>query len=377
MSSDYRLEIHSGKKGLEVLLSDWLIMVERLAQSTPSHFPYWYAAFLARPDANNIEVYFISIYRGSQLAAVFPVGRKRARRFNLVELTMPISEDLGIFPDAVVAHEEDHTRVFAFFLKAMKSHPALKWDVLVVRDTLYESHISKCLRGAHRYLTSSKQTGKCNYIRIDPFRDKHLVLSKNFRANLRKAKNLMHKNGQVEFECISDLPSVEEALSAFIGLEASGWKGKSQHDKQQYYAGSALALNESKLVFHQNLVRALAISGYVDVYKLLLNGKVVSLNIAVVLNKACYLLKITYDETYAKLSPGNVLLEKIIQHHALHTNVSHINLVSDYNWHKAWKPSSLDYVTYHCFNSTLKGATYRLGKQFQALLSRSKSPTEK
>ena len=377
MAADYRLEIHSGKSGLELLTSDWRTLIESLADPGPSHFPSWYAAFLARPDATDTAVFFISIYRGRKLVAVFPVGRKRTRRFNLVELTLPVSEDLNIFPDAVVGRDEDHASIFRFFLKAMKSHPELKWDVLVVHNTLQESHISKCLSGIQRLLTMHTRTGQCNYIRVDQFTDNQVVLSKNFRANLRKAKKLMENAGTVEFDCVSDQPSVVDAFSAFVDLEASGWKGKSQHSKQQYYPGNALALNKSKLSFHQDIVRALAKDGYVEAYKLLLNGKIIGLDIAFVLNNTCYLLKVAYDETYAKFSPGNLLLKMIIEHHAQDTNVSTINLISEYNWHSAWKPSKLEYVTYHCFNSTLRGITYFIGKYIQAALSRLKSPTEK
>jgi CelD/BcsL family acetyltransferase involved in cellulose biosynthesis len=375
--SDYRLEIHSGKKGLEYLFSDWLAMAECLEHPGPSHFPSWYTAFLARPDAADTAVFFITIYRGSRLVAVFPVGIKRTRRFNLVELTVPVNEMLDVLPDAVVGRDEDHSGIFRFFLKAMKFHPEIKWDVLVVSGTLQDSHISKCLRGVQRQLTMHTQTGYCNYIRVDQFKDKQAVPSRNLRANLRKAKNQIEKTGSLEFDCVSDLPAVMEAVSAFVDLEASGWKGMSQHNKQQYYAGSALALNESKLSFHQDIARAFAKDGYVEAYKLLLDGKIISLDIAVILGSTCYLLKIVYDESYAKFSPGNLLLKMIIEHHVQDANVSTINLISEYSWHSAWKPSKLEYVTYQCFNSTLSGVTYFIGKHIQAALSRLKSPTEK
>jgi len=375
--SDYRLELHSGKTGLNYLFDDWLALAKNLTHSKPSHFPYLYAAFINRPDAHDKHITFVAIYRDSQLAAIFPVGCKQFRRFNLVELSIPVAEELDIFPDVILGVAEDSAAVFKFFLKAMRAQKDMKWDVLVVRNTLSNSHISNCIQSSKHILSKHEFSGHCNYIKTEQFRDQQTFLSKNFRSNLRKARNLLDKAGKAEFECVSDFSSVIQAFKIFVDLEASGWKGETRHDKQHYYAGSAMKLNKSKLSFHRDLVSAFASHGCVEIYNLLLNGEVIGTNLGIVINNTCYLLKIAYNETYAKLSPGTLLLEWIIQHHIQGAKVSTINLVSDYQWHKVWKPSQLNYASYQCFNSTWKGTAYGISKYLQSVLRRLKNPTEK
>jgi len=371
MSPDYRLEIHPGRQGLSYLFNDWLAMAENLSDPMPSHFPYWYTAFINRPDTVDTQIFFITIYRDLKLAAIFPVGCSDFRRFRLVELSIPITDALNIFPDVIVGNDENPALVFRFFLKAMKTQQDIKWDVLVVRNTLTDSHISNCIRGSKRILSMHKNTGRCNYIQIDQFRDQQYFLSKNSRANLRKARNRLDNAGTSAFECVSDSQSVRKAFKTFMKIEATGWKGKTSHDKQRYGEGGAVLLNESKLIFYQELVGTLARHGYVGIYNLILNGETIGSQIGIVLGSTCYLLKIAYNETYEKLSPGNLLLEQVIQHHAQGTRISTVNLVSDYTWHNMWKPSHLDYVTYHCFNSSWKGAVYGITMHLHSLLHRS------
>jgi hypothetical protein len=72
----------------------------------------------------------------------------------------------------------------------------------------------------------------------------------------------------------------------------------------------------------------------------------------------CYLLRTAYDDGHARLSPGSLLLDCVIQHHAEKSDTTTITLFSDYKWQDAWKPQRKDYVSYHCFNNTFAGLTY-------------------
>ncbi len=60
-----------------------------------------------------------------------------------------------------------------------------------------------------------------------PFDETFSALSKNFRGNLRKARNKLAKLEGVEFVSARGPEELASALEVFLDVEASGWKGAS------------------------------------------------------------------------------------------------------------------------------------------------------
>jgi hypothetical protein len=357
-AKNYRLGIYSGGKGLDELFNDWVELTERLEHATPSHFPEWYRAFLRRPDVHGTIVHFIAIYDGAVLAAVFPVGVKRFRRFNLVELSIPLNIDLNSVPDVVIGAHESHAEIFNFFMRNLKTVRGFRWDVLVVGKTLSDSHIAKCIDSLNQFTTTRRHVGSCCYFDADGSQDDSLRFSKKVRANLRNARNRLESAGLFEFEIVTEPAAVMEAFSAFAEIEKTGWKAQERHGKSDYYAGSAIGLNPSKFGFYRDVIEAFADRGFVQIFKLTLDGRPIAVMIAAVLCGKCYLMRTAYDDKHARLSPGSLLLDFAILHHVQEPRTSSVVLFSDFGWLDAWKPLRHDYVSYNCFNRNFAGMTY-------------------
>jgi len=355
---DYRIEIHSGAQGLDALFDDWMALVSRLDYATPSHLPDWYRAFLRRPDAVGSRVAFVAIYDGGVLAAVFPVGVRRFRRFDLVELSIPINVEANSTPDIVIGPGEDHGELFRIFLRRSRTIPGFAWDVLVVGKTLADSNVAKCIESAKRFTTTRRHAGYCCFFNVDGLGESGLRLPKGVRSRLRSATNKLEAAGAFEFEIVTDPGAAMDAYTAFADLEMSGWKAHRQHGKDDYNAGSAVSLNPSKYGFFRDLVQSFSERGYLQVFVLKLNGRPIAIIIAVVLCGRCYMMRTAYDAAHASLSPGTLLLGFALQHHARAADTSRIVLFSDFKWFDAWKPLRQEYVSYHCFNGTAAGMIY-------------------
>jgi CelD/BcsL family acetyltransferase involved in cellulose biosynthesis len=64
--------------------------------------------------------------------------------------------------------------------------------------------------------------------------------------------------------------------------------------------------------------------------------KTIGAHYAVRLNRTLFLLKIGYDEAYSACSPGNLLLEKTVEHVSKSGELDEINCVADCAWHRSW-----------------------------------------
>ena len=62
-----------------------------------------------------------------------------------------------------------------------------------------------------------------------------------------------------------------------------------------------------------------------------------------------------YSNIFAKLSPGNLLTEYVINHYLAETNIRFINLISNSKWRDSWHPSKTEVVTCYVFNRSILG----------------------
>jgi CelD/BcsL family acetyltransferase involved in cellulose biosynthesis len=112
---------------------------------------------------------------------------------------------------------------------------------------------------------------------------------------LRRQRNRLAGHGAVRFEVARTREQVAPALEIFLGLEASGWKGK---------RGTALIQDPGDAGFIRRAVPALAETGQCEIVTLRAGNTPVAA--AIVLRHAAraFYFKLGIDERFAKFSPG-------------------------------------------------------------------------
>ncbi|MBP0614814.1 GNAT family N-acetyltransferase [Jiella sp. KSK16Y-1] len=121
------------------------------------------------------------------------------------------------------------------------------------------------------------------------------------RRELQRQRRLLEAHGPVQLRVSRDPPCVRAALEAFLTLEASGWKGK---------ARSAMVLDRYRAAFAREAVNALAEQGRARIYSLLVGERPVASLVLLVQAGQAFAWKTAYDESFAKASPGQQLVDE-------------------------------------------------------------------
>jgi CelD/BcsL family acetyltransferase involved in cellulose biosynthesis len=123
--------------------------------------------------------------------------------------------------------------------------------------------------------------------------------SRRARHELRRLERRLAENGRLEYRELQNRDDAAQWIDAFLELESRGWKGK---------RGSALACRATDRRFFVQWTTEAARRGRLMMLALAVGGRTVAMKCNVLAGAGAYAFKITYDEDYARYSPG-VLLE--------------------------------------------------------------------
>ncbi|HEY0715648.1 MAG TPA: GNAT family N-acetyltransferase [Polyangia bacterium] len=184
-------------------------------------------------------------------------------------------------------------------------------------------------------------------------------LSRTFRNNLSKAANKLSKSASVEVSVSTgSQASAKEDLQAFLQVEASSWKGDT---------GTAILRSTALTAFYTTLVERLAAAGWLEWHVLRAEGRMIAGNLAVTLGTGTVIWKLGYDQDYARMSPGSLLLERVVMHaHERHGGAwggGEINLVTNYDWYDNWNMRRRRYETLRVYAGGLINNVFRYWPQ--------------
>jgi hypothetical protein len=119
------------------------------------------------------------------------------------------------------------------------------------------------------------------------------------RKELRRQRHRLAEAGALTIDVATHASAIGDALSDFLRLEARGWKGR---------AGTAAAENETVRRFIASAVAALAGEGKARIDRLRVGGSAVAAVVTLRSGATAWTWKIAYDETFARASPGVLLM---------------------------------------------------------------------
>jgi len=126
------------------------------------------------------------------------------------------------------------------------------------------------------------------------------MLSGRRGSDLRRARRHAERIGEVAYEIRSPAPEeLEPLLAVAIDVEAAGWKSRE---------GSALRSDARRLAFFRGYARGAAARGELRLCLMRIGGRAAAMQLAVEWRERLWLLKIGYDETFKRCSPGMLLL---------------------------------------------------------------------
>jgi CelD/BcsL family acetyltransferase involved in cellulose biosynthesis len=130
------------------------------------------------------------------------------------------------------------------------------------------------------------------------------VLSKSQRKNLAKRKRNLEKNVTLDYKSATHGQELKDAVSAFLRLEASGWKGK---------RGTALSVQCNTQKFAEEILSDTD-GRSVRADMLLANGEPIAMVMTAFSGETGFTLKSAFDENYKSYSAGLLLEVELLKH---------------------------------------------------------------
>jgi CelD/BcsL family acetyltransferase involved in cellulose biosynthesis len=123
------------------------------------------------------------------------------------------------------------------------------------------------------------------------------------RGDIRRARRRAEELGAVVAEVLSPRPGeVSPLLEEIVAVEAAGWKG---------VEGTALAQDPARLRFFEDYAARSAADETLCVARLRIGDEPAAVQLAVEHGRRLWLLKIGYDERFARCSPGTLLMLEV------------------------------------------------------------------
>ena len=123
------------------------------------------------------------------------------------------------------------------------------------------------------------------------------------RANVRRRMRAMASAFAMEFGPIETQHARRAALDALVRFSQHRWQTR----------GGTSAFPDSMLAFHHSVTRRAMSEGWLRLYALSLNGAVVGVMYGFAIDGRFYFYQHGYDESYARYSPGLVLMALTIK----------------------------------------------------------------
>ncbi len=198
-------------------------------------------------------------------------------------------------------------------------------------------------------------------------------ISASRRSSLRRLRKIAGSYGNLKSEIISPGPDeLNEMMEEVFSIEAANWKKR---------MGTAMQYNSRLGIFFKSYAKELASLGYLRLCFLRIDNQTVAVQMDIEYAQRLWLLKIGFNEKWAKCSPGIILMDDVIKY-AFDKKLKSVEFLgSDESWLHIWTDSFHDLVTYNIYrhyisafsvllNEFLAAAAGKIRFKFVKILSR-------
>jgi CelD/BcsL family acetyltransferase involved in cellulose biosynthesis len=245
---------------------------------------------------------------GLHLLGAWPVRARRLRWGLPLVLTMGWMHEFGIFGVPLLDAAEPARALDALFLglrhligpRLMLTHvPTQGPFAELLSGWLDRNRLRHARFWAHERalldLTGRDSAARTAYL---------AHLSSRKRRKLRQAWERLNADGPVSVETIRDPADLPAAIDDYIALESAGWKGR---------RGTAIADDPRQAAMMRAAIAAFGARGDVRIDRLRRDGRTLAAVVSFVTGKRLWSLKISYDASVARHSPGALAFHQLTQ----------------------------------------------------------------
>jgi hypothetical protein len=138
------------------------------------------------------------------------------------------------------------------------------------------------------------------------------AVSSSHMREMRRQWRLLEEKGTVAYSVARQPHEIRTRFEEFLALEGGGWKGKRR---------SALVTDRYHTAFAREAISNLAAIDAVRIHSIDFNGRAIASTVVLMMGGEAYTWKTAYDETYARYSPGKLLMGELTEWHLDDANI--------------------------------------------------------
>ncbi|MSQ69358.1 MAG: GNAT family N-acetyltransferase [Gammaproteobacteria bacterium] len=172
---------------------------------------------------------------------------------------------------------------------------------------------------------------------------------KNLRTNLRKQRAKLAAAGiPTRLEILRAPADMARAIQDYAALESLGWKAA---------GGTAVSADHPQTRFYRQMLEAYASQGQARIYRYFFGEQLVATELCLCADGEFVILKTTYDERTAPLSPASLLRQEMFEGLFGEGGIERVEFYGPLKeWHTRWTPHSRDIYHANIYAPTLMGA---------------------
>ena len=339
-----------GVEVIEQIFADWTTLCEEGASNEPFFRPEWFAAFVKNFEA---KVILLTVRREGKLRAVLPLMLRKGTLHGVPvrKLQAVFNLQTQRFDLIHGADETERQEIIKILWQEIKKQP--KWDVLEMRLVKKDSWLNDLLTlaASENHQTGIWQMDGAPFVTLPKGKDKEKLidehfkgLKKHFRQELKRRLRRLKELGRVEFVLTRGYRT--ELMQKYFELEAQSWKGES---------GTAVLCDQKAVGLHDDFARAVAAYDALFIYELKLDGKPIAISINIRYDQKTIFWKTSFDEKYARYSPGNLVIQEFLGDCIRH-GASELDMLSpatDYK--KVWASGEREHAAFYVFRRGIIG----------------------
>lgn len=336
---------------LDAIRDAWDRLMDSSEQPRPVNSYAWVSSFLEHCLDPDEKWLCLQAWQDGRLIGILPLVEQRRRWLGRSAPVLRSPGDNDTSSMEMLVESGHEAVVLTNFLKALDQYVP-GWLGLAFTRLLPDSAILRqCERGLSGAAAIIDLNGYGRFFRVSgSFEERFSAMRSKYRSNVRRSRRLFHELDGAREVIVNGGEASGAAVEEFLDLEASGWKGRE---------GTAIRTSPGMAQFYASLSKKLAARGQVTWRFLLAEGRLIGGQMEVRTGSVLQTPKLAHDEAYARCSPGQLVVDSMLQWAHGSSDLKEIDCLTDVDWLDPWlarrRPYYDVWITPLRFSSMLAG----------------------
>lgn len=345
-SEHWAFDLLSGPVGLATLRDEWQALADRLPHLHFAQCPQWAEAYMTCLADRPASLCWVTVRRSGELVAVWPLehvtrgwgalGVRELRTLSHAHMTL----------SDIVADPGDAALWPALWVWLERT-PGVPWDRMVLPQLADDSVLARWLGQGQSALRQSREIDGSAWLDCDrPYEVLLKAASANHRSSLSRGAKRAAELGVLRYETFTDPAGMAGAMTHFLAIEASGWKGEQ---------GGAVACKAELVDFYTRLTAGLGARGQCEIDLLWLGEKPIATIFWFRTGGQLHLQKIAYLEELANLGPGKLIMAEALKRACGDAALQRVSFITRCPWADGWRTSVTPVWRHQMYPDTVRG----------------------